>query len=140
MTNVVPLKKGDRLVPQLGSTWAISWAEAEVLDVQFVNGIEQAWVKLSRGGGSTSWTLNSISVNALRKGWERKPSFYQIGKTYEWSSSYATEKFKILDIYLMDNPVIPSEKHVAFAFATDAYGKQYGTSLSASDFKRMKLA
>lgn len=139
MTTVVPLKKGDRLVPKGDSTWALSWTEAEVLAVETVNGTEQAWLKLKPKNGFS--TLHTLTVDGLRKSWERKPTFYKIGESYTWQRVYINpETFKILDVYQVENPIAPGDKLSAFAICTDAYGKQYGTSLNASDFSRMKPA
>lgn len=140
MTTVVPLKKGDRLVPNPSSTWGLSWVEAEVMAVEFVGGIEQAWIKLTPKSGGSS-TLNTISVDTLRRTWQRKPTFYKIGGSYVWQRVYVNpETFKILDVFQVQNPATPGDKFSAFAICTDSYGKQYGTSLNASDFSRMKPA
>lgn len=139
MTTVVPLKKGDLLVPKAGSSWNISWVEAEVMAVEFINGIEQAWVKLKPKSGPSA--MNTLSVQALRKGWERKPTFYKIGESYTWQRAYVNpETFKIMDVYEVESPAAPDDRFYAFAICTDSYGKQCGTSLNAYDFSRMKLA
>lgn len=140
MTTVVPLKKGDRLVPNSSSTWGLSWVEAEVMAVEFVNGIEQAWVRLKPKNGGSS-TLNTISVQALRRGWERKPSFYKIGKSYVFQNGgFTPDTYKVVEVYAIENPLSPSYKFSAFAICTESSGRQYGTSLNVSDFSRMKLA
>lgn len=139
MTVTVPLKKGDLLVPNDGGTWERNYVEAEVRAVETIRGVDQAWVDLKgRAGGST---LHSLSVATLRAGWTRKPTFFQVGKSYTWVRVYLNpETFKVMDTYAIENPMSQGDALSAFAIVTNQYGKQYGTSLSTSDFRRMKLA
>lgn len=139
MTNVVPLKKGDVLVPQSDSTWSVNWVEGEIIDVTTVNGVKQAWINLKPVNGSS--TLHTLTVEGLRKSWKRKPTFYSIGKTYTWRrATLHTETFKIMDVFSVENPLSSDYRFSAFAIVTDYTGKRYGTSLNVSDFNRMKLA
>lgn len=138
MTEIVPLKKGDVLVPLKDSAWS-AYKEARVIAVETIRGVEQAWVDTIPAYGGIS-TLNVLSVNTLRRGWERKPTFFQVGKEYVWQRVYVNaETYKIMDIYQIENPATHDGHLSAFAIVTDAYGKQFGSSLTVGDFRRMKL-
>jgi hypothetical protein len=84
-------------------------------------------------------TLHTLTVEGLRAGWTRKPTFFQVGKTYVWNRYPGGESYKVLDTYLIDKPISPEHDMYAFAVCTEGTGKQYGTSLSRGDFKNLKL-
>lgn len=140
MTSSVPLKDGELLVPIKGTAWANNqWKELEILSSKAVKGITQYWVKMTDGHGFT--TLDTLNIGTLRQGWERKEKFYRVGVKYKFASvaKFAvSDTYKIVEVYHIDNPLTPADSLMAFAVATDAMTqKNYGTSLTLSDFNKM---
>jgi hypothetical protein len=136
MTEVVPLKAGEILVPKKGTNWDLSrYKQIKLVAVSNVGDIEQWWCEVV---SNYNTTMATFSTHALRKGWERKPSFFQVGKVYGFLRYDAGETFKVMDIYQMENPYPGSEGRVAMSIATDRDGRNYGMTLSSNDFKKMR--
>ncbi|UJQ86908.1 hypothetical protein SEA_TREAT_73 [Streptomyces phage Treat] len=138
MTETVPLKIDEILVPKEGTTWDLNgYKQLKLVSVNKLAGTEQWWCEMTSRHGTT---MTTFSTYTLRKGWVRKPTFFQVGKTYTWNAGYGGETFLVKEIFQIENPQSRGEDVSAFAVATNSWGKQYGMSLSRSDFRRMKLA
>ncbi|AZF95860.1 hypothetical protein SEA_OLICIOUS_73 [Streptomyces phage Olicious] len=138
MTETVPLKIDEILLPMEGSSWALSgYKQLKLVAKTELGGTEQWWCEITSRHATTMTTLSTYT---LRQGWVRKPTFFQVGKTYTWSSGYSDETFLVKELFQIPNPQSRGEDVSAFAVVTDSWGKQFGMSLSRSDFRRMKLA
>lgn len=61
--------------------------------------------------------------------------FFRLGKTYAYS--WSTDKYKILDIYKVQNPAWSGAEVAAVALVRDGSGKEWVDLLNPSDFSRM---
>ena len=141
MTSTVPLKHGDVLVPLKGTAWDHNqWRELEVVSIAVVKGVTQHWVKMTDAHGFT--TMDTLNLGTLRKGWTRKEKFFKIGATYQFANLnkfIVGDTYRVIEIYHIDDPMTSGHAQSAFAIAKDGLtGKQYGTSLTLSDFERME--
>lgn len=136
MTNVVPLKVGEILVPIKGSSWDLTgYTQAELISSATIHGAEQWWCKVI---GKNGTTMTTFSTRLLRRGWVRRERFFKIGSTYKFNNRVTSDTYKILDVYEIENPLYSSNATSAFAVAKDRMtGRQYGISLSGSDFDIM---
>src|SRR5690606_11108318 len=142
MTNTVPLKVGEVLVPIKGTTWdEKQWKELEIMSSATVKGVSEYWVKMTDQHGFAR--MNTLNISTLRSGWVRKDSFFKVGKTYKFASNKWTvsDLYRVIEVAHVDDPLTPSDDVNALAIAKEsAYGRQYGTSLTRNDFSKMVLA
>lgn len=142
MTSIVPLNVGEVLVPIKGTTWDHNqWKELEIMSSATVKGVSQFWVKMTDQHGFT--TMDTLNIGTLRKGWERKSTFFKVGKTYKFSSNKWTvsDLYRVIEVAHVDDPLTPNDDVIAFVIAKDSMsGRQYGTSLTRNDFSKMVLA
>lgn len=137
MTAIVPLKIDEILVPIEGSSWDLNgYKQAKLVAKTELSDTEQWWCEIT---SRYATTMTTMSTRTLRTGWVRKPTFFQVGKTYTWSR-YDGETYLVKELFQIPNPQSRGEDVSAFAVVTNSWGKQYGMSLSRSDFRRMKLA
>jgi hypothetical protein len=139
MASTVPLKVGDVLVPIKGTTWeALNWRQLEVMSQTRHKDVTQYWVKMMQENGTE--TLHTLNLGTLRDGWTRKEKFFKVGSRYRFDTSkwVVSDEYRIMEVYTVSDPLTPDDDAVAFAVAKDAMtGKQYGTSLTRSDFDKM---
>ena len=134
MSAVVPLAVGEILVPKPGSAWTYNYTQVKVLAVTEKNGRKYYWLEMSPKGGSSTF-FDSLREDSMRSGWQRKPKFFQIGKTYKFKSGARADKWMVMDLYLTDNPVHSANKAVAWMVTST--GERDLQTLSQSDFERM---
>lgn len=130
----VPLKADDILVPSKLTSWDASFREVRVVSVTAIKGKEYAWLEWTPKTGSTF--LDTLSVEDLRKGFVRKPSFFRLGKTYKFPGS-RDDTWTILDLYQIDNPTSWSGRQKAVARMVQPDGMTDIQTLSVHDFQRM---
>ncbi len=143
MTSTVPLKPGEVLVPIKGTTWAdLGWKQLEIVSTTRDKGVTHYWVRMTDRSNIT--TLNTLNLGTLRAGWERKEKFFKLGVRYKFANASkfsVHDTYKIVELYLVDDPLTPGHAQSAFAIGKDGMtGKQYGTSLTLSDFEKMERA
>lgn len=142
MASTVPLKTGEVLVPIKGTTWDQNqWKELEIMSSATVKGVSQFWVKMTDQHGFT--VMDTMNIGTLRRGWERKSTFFVVGKTYKFAANKWTisDLYRVIEVAHVDDPLTPSDDVIAFVIAKDVTsGRQYGTSLTRNDFSKMVLA
>ncbi|UVD39737.1 hypothetical protein SEA_ROSEPHARIE_74 [Streptomyces phage RosePharie] len=143
MTSTVPLKDGEVLVPIKGTTWAdLGWKQLEIVSSTRSDGVTQYWVRMTDRNNIT--TLNTLNLGTLRRGWERKEKFFKAGVEYRFAhvSKFSVhDTYKVVELYQIDDPLTPGHAQAAFAVGKDGMtGRQYGTSLTLSDFEKMVRA
>ena len=130
------LKVGLKLKPTMSSMFRLTFSEAELIQRTEHNGSTYWWAKATALSGIV--TLETFSAQALAL-WEPVPTFFQVGKKYisvNATTHYA--KYKVLDVYEVDNPESEADRITAVAKITQSDGREYISTLGVSDFARMK--
>lgn len=131
MSIVVPLKAGEILVPKPGSWNSYTRVELKA-EIEFKSMTFWSIVMTNKNG---SQHLDTLREDVLREGWVRKPSFFQLGKTYGFKSRQDT--WKILDLYQLENGVFGDDKKAVALMTYKTNGKTDIQALSLDDFDRM---
>lgn len=133
MTDIVPLRAGEVLVPKPG-LWT-SFMEVETYSSRQFKGKTYWWVEMTSVGGASH--LDTLSEDTLRKGFVRKPSFYRVGKKYKFRGLRDTI-WTILDVYVID-PDNPNSESIAVARKSEpSWGGVGIERLTKNDFSRME--
>ena len=108
----------------------------ELVTHKTVDGKGYWWIKRTDLLGKSN--MITFTEDALRTSFKVAPSFFQVGKTYKFSGSFSSsDRYTVLDVYEIDNPLTDEGKIFASAICRDHSGKGLGSQLSTWDFKRM---
>lgn len=130
----VPLKVSEVLVPKAGTSWNTTYKSFTLLGVVTEDGYRY-WTGTLRTKGGTK-TIEAFSETMLRNGWQRKSTFFRVGKTYKFQSG-RNDQWTVWDIYSVENPAAGASKRKAVAKMTAEDGTTDIQTLNDYDFERM---
>lgn len=127
---------GDKLAPKMDSSYRNRFKCVTLKAYTTFQGVKYWWVTATTHDGYT--TLETISDLSL-EWFEKEAAFFEMRHVYEFPGTTRRPKYEIMDIYSVDNPGDPSDKHAAIAKRINADRTESIVRLTLHDFSRMTV-
>lgn len=130
------LRKGMKLKPNAGSSWANSTRQVELITSSTIDRDVYWWVTRTDVSGVDMF--DTFNANHLLP-WVEVKDFYRTGKKYRFKNGNTRDVYEIIEIHQVDRPISNDHDVAAVAKCHDHYsGKVYLTVLNRSDFDYME--
>lgn len=130
------LRKGMKLKPNAGSTWANTTRMVELITSSTIGPDVYWWTH--RTDNSGVMMFDTFNANHLLP-WVEVKGFYTVGKRYKFKNG-SRDVYEIIEIHQIDRPISNDHDVAAVAKCHDHYsGKVYLTVLNRSDFDYMEI-
>lgn len=128
-------KVGDVLTPKRNSVFYGVRKDIRLVCRHEVGG-RAAWL-VEVSYESVDSAVDMITESNLREFWEKESTFFKLGHVYEYPYG-GSQRYRIAELYSVDNPRPSGDKMVAIARATSRDGYEAIVMLTKESYSRME--